>query len=289
MTQVDIWAVGCVLYHLGTLEPPFYGENLITLGYNIVHKNPKSFSTQYSSRLLNLVFKFLEKNPSSRPRIGDVLEHFPSKLRSAKLKPQSSTDALPLDKVTVLSDKAGIIGNSEPAHKLSVNQNASTSADKNQQLSKENIQDSSDKPVSSSEGEREPVAENRSSQPTPSKRQLEQDGKSLIKPSQPEPSDNGAHSEQQQRQKMEEDGDNKKTKALVRANSSSNEQFLNPREPHPERFHNANNKLSERELIQVPPTRQAAVVKRSFEKVNENESTVEAKPRTMSQIVTLAH
>jgi NIMA (never in mitosis gene a)-related kinase len=63
--KVDIWALGCVLYHLTALEPPFYGDNLITLGYNIVHKSPK--------------LKFLEKSPSARPKLSDALSQFPSR------------------------------------------------------------------------------------------------------------------------------------------------------------------------------------------------------------------
>lgn len=39
--KVDIWAIGCALYHLASLEPPFQAENLITLGNNIVNKKPK--------------------------------------------------------------------------------------------------------------------------------------------------------------------------------------------------------------------------------------------------------
>lgn len=39
--KVDIWAFGCVIFHLAALEPPFIGENLINLGYNIVNKPPK--------------------------------------------------------------------------------------------------------------------------------------------------------------------------------------------------------------------------------------------------------
>lgn len=61
--QVDLWAIGCVLYHISALEPPFQGDNLITLGFNIVHKNPKPLPGLYSGKLSSLVNKFLEKNP----------------------------------------------------------------------------------------------------------------------------------------------------------------------------------------------------------------------------------
>lgn len=31
-SKIDVWALGCVLYHLANLETPFLGENLISLG-----------------------------------------------------------------------------------------------------------------------------------------------------------------------------------------------------------------------------------------------------------------
>lgn len=40
----------------------------------------------YSPRLTTLVFKFLEKSPTNRPKIADILEVFPSKLRKAKFR-----------------------------------------------------------------------------------------------------------------------------------------------------------------------------------------------------------
>jgi len=61
--KVDIWAVGCVLYHMSALDPPFTGDNLITLGYNIVHKYPKPLPAIYSPKLVTLIMKLLEKNP----------------------------------------------------------------------------------------------------------------------------------------------------------------------------------------------------------------------------------
>ena len=30
--KIDIWAIGCALYHLACLEPPFQADNLVTLG-----------------------------------------------------------------------------------------------------------------------------------------------------------------------------------------------------------------------------------------------------------------
>jgi NIMA (never in mitosis gene a)-related kinase len=53
--QVDIWAYGCVIFHLAALEPPFSGENLINLGYNIVNKPPKPLPTQYSMSKANSI------------------------------------------------------------------------------------------------------------------------------------------------------------------------------------------------------------------------------------------
>ena len=31
--KIDVWALGCVLYHLAMMEAPFLGENLISLGF----------------------------------------------------------------------------------------------------------------------------------------------------------------------------------------------------------------------------------------------------------------
>ena len=38
---VDVWSIGCVIYYLAAQRPPFTGDNMITLGYNIVHKFPE--------------------------------------------------------------------------------------------------------------------------------------------------------------------------------------------------------------------------------------------------------
>jgi NIMA (never in mitosis gene a)-related kinase len=59
--KVDIWAVGCALYHLATFEPPFMGENLILLGNNICHRKPKAMASSFSLRFTSFVDKLLSK------------------------------------------------------------------------------------------------------------------------------------------------------------------------------------------------------------------------------------
>ena len=71
--KIDIWALGCVLYHLTNFEPPFIGENLISLGFNIVNKPPKPLNSMYSLRLANFIFRLLEKNPGKRPKVMDLI------------------------------------------------------------------------------------------------------------------------------------------------------------------------------------------------------------------------
>jgi len=75
--KVDIWATGCVLYHIACLEPPFQGENLIVLGNNIVSKQPSPIPSVYSIRLQSFVFRLMAKKPSDRPNIPEMLKQLP--------------------------------------------------------------------------------------------------------------------------------------------------------------------------------------------------------------------
>jgi len=40
--KIDIWAIGCAMYHILCFEPPFIGENLFILGNSIAHNKHKS-------------------------------------------------------------------------------------------------------------------------------------------------------------------------------------------------------------------------------------------------------
>jgi NIMA (never in mitosis gene a)-related kinase len=68
------------------LHPPFEGQNLIALGYNIVHKYPRRLPDEYSPQLRELIIKFLNKNPRKRPYMSEIMGKFPSKIIKIKRK-----------------------------------------------------------------------------------------------------------------------------------------------------------------------------------------------------------
>ena len=56
------------------MEPPFLGENLLILGYNIINKAPKNIPSIYSEKLNKFIMGLLIKNPLHRPKISEVVE-----------------------------------------------------------------------------------------------------------------------------------------------------------------------------------------------------------------------
>ncbi|CEL93730.1 unnamed protein product [Vitrella brassicaformis CCMP3155] len=78
--KVDIWSLGCLLYLLSTLETPFQGSNLFSLGQAISKKRHKPLPTQYSPDWCAMVDRLLQKNPSDRPSAADVLQAIPPHL-----------------------------------------------------------------------------------------------------------------------------------------------------------------------------------------------------------------
>ena len=81
--KVDVWAVGCAIYHMACLEPPFQGDNLITLGNNIVNKKHKQLPQIYSNKLMNFIDKFLAKKASERPTAREAVMLIPTFVKNA--------------------------------------------------------------------------------------------------------------------------------------------------------------------------------------------------------------
>jgi NIMA (never in mitosis gene a)-related kinase len=78
----DIWALGCVIYEMAVLRPPFNSilRSEDELKRNIVHQVPKRLPPSYSEALSSCVFLMLEKDPAKRPSAEDIL-----KLRNVNL------------------------------------------------------------------------------------------------------------------------------------------------------------------------------------------------------------
>ncbi|XP_050419048.2 serine/threonine-protein kinase Nek10 [Patella vulgata] len=70
--KADIWAFGCILYQLCTLEPPFFSANMLSLVTKIVEAKYEAIPKgDYSSRLINTVYSLIKVKPENRP---DILE-----------------------------------------------------------------------------------------------------------------------------------------------------------------------------------------------------------------------
>lgn len=72
-SKSDIWALGCVLYELCALMPPFDAQNLISLFFKIIKGEFVRIPSKYSSSLSDLVQAMLNRNPEERPSASQIL------------------------------------------------------------------------------------------------------------------------------------------------------------------------------------------------------------------------
>ncbi|XP_077499008.1 nimA-like kinase isoform X2 [Amblyomma americanum] len=69
----DIWALGCILYELLTLRPPFEGNHVPNLVIKIIRGEYAPVPTHYSVELRRLLERLLQKEPSMRPSVNQIL------------------------------------------------------------------------------------------------------------------------------------------------------------------------------------------------------------------------
>jgi NIMA (never in mitosis gene a)-related kinase len=68
----DIWSIGCLLYQMATLSPPFPTSNMLALAKNIVEGRFKPLPDTCSPMLRETVARCLTADPSGRPDIIEV-------------------------------------------------------------------------------------------------------------------------------------------------------------------------------------------------------------------------
>ncbi|CAI2368333.1 unnamed protein product [Moneuplotes crassus] len=73
-SKSDVWALGCILYELTTLDHAFDSKDFSGLIIKILRGKYKQIPSIYSKNLSNLICKMLDKDPKTRPSIGKILE-----------------------------------------------------------------------------------------------------------------------------------------------------------------------------------------------------------------------
>ncbi|XP_071759656.2 NIMA-related kinase 12 [Centroberyx gerrardi] len=72
-SKSDIWALGCLLYEICSLQPPFAATNLLSLFYKITKGEYSSVPNTYSDDISSLIQTMLCLNPENRPSAACIL------------------------------------------------------------------------------------------------------------------------------------------------------------------------------------------------------------------------
>ena len=72
--KCDIWSLGCIIYELCTLSPPFRGKNFKELFSNIKNGYYNPISNYYSDDLKQVIGMMLKTNPINRPSAKELLD-----------------------------------------------------------------------------------------------------------------------------------------------------------------------------------------------------------------------
>lgn len=72
-SKSDIWALGCLLYEICALRPPFAATNLLSLFYKITKGEYDPVSNIYSENISSLIQRMLCLKPENRPSAACIL------------------------------------------------------------------------------------------------------------------------------------------------------------------------------------------------------------------------
>ena len=68
----DIWSLGCLVYELAALRPPFDASNAVSLAVKINQGRYARIPSRYSKELMDTITSMLQVNPRKRPKIEEI-------------------------------------------------------------------------------------------------------------------------------------------------------------------------------------------------------------------------
>ena len=96
----DLWSIGCVIYELCELKPPFHGKDLDELYENVCKGKPKRIKKTYSDELWQMIMMLLQVDVNKRVDCNGFLksELILKKIKEMKEDPKTVQEAENLDK-----------------------------------------------------------------------------------------------------------------------------------------------------------------------------------------------
>ncbi len=84
----DIWALGCIIYEMCELKPPFMASNYLDLAMKIKEANVWRIPFKYSDDMNKAVQWMLNADPKRRPTVDELMEisHLNIRIKESRMK-----------------------------------------------------------------------------------------------------------------------------------------------------------------------------------------------------------